>query len=137
MSIELRRFSKIEIYISKHEAWSILQLFWPGNGIPETSLTDEDINFAQGLLLEAIDASYKMGYVHIVYDQFYGKIPGSFTDLASIIRSFAKKAARHWFRHLGRKTLNSAEIYAAVRQQIALNFKTVMELRKQSGELVY
>jgi hypothetical protein len=132
--MSLRQFSKGEIYISKHEAWSILQFFWPQNGLAEASLNDQDINFAQGLLLEAIDASYAMGYLELVYNTFYLKIPGSFGDIRSMIKSFAKKAAKHWFKNLGRKTLESAEIYTSVRNAIARNFRSVLLARKETGE---
>ena len=100
-------------------------------------MTDQDINFAQGLLVEAIDASYKMGYVHIIFDSFYGKIPGSFSSIRDICKSFIKKAAKHWFKHLGRKKLEDAEIYVAVRNQLALNFRSVLDIRQETGELIY
>jgi hypothetical protein len=109
MPAELRRFSADEIYISKHEAWSILKFFWPEKSLAESDLTDQDINFAQGLLLEAIDASYKMGYVEIIYDKLFLKIPGSLTDVKKMVKAFVKKAARHWFKYLGGKSLDVGE----------------------------
>lgn len=133
----LRHFSASEVYISRHEAWSILRFFWPNNTLAEQDLTDQDINFAQALLLEAIDASYAMGYVHIVFDTFYGKVPGSFVDVQKMVKEFSKKAAKHWFKHLGSKSLANAEIYAAVRNQIAGNFGVVLRLRQDTGELDY
>jgi hypothetical protein len=134
---DLRRFSPNEIYISKHEAWTILKFFWPWMTLTENDVTDADVNFAQGLLLEAIDASYQMGYVQIIFDTFYGKVPGSFTDVRSMVKSFVKKAAKHWFKHLGTKTLESAEIYNSVRNTIANNFSSVMRIRQDTGELIY
>jgi len=105
---DLKRFQSSEIYISKHEAWLVLKFFWPDNTIDENNLTEADINFAQGLLVEAIDASYEMGYVHIIFETFYGKIPGSFADVQKMVKTFAKKAAKHWFEHLGSKDLSKA-----------------------------
>jgi hypothetical protein len=75
MPAELRRFSADEIYISKHEAWSILKFFWPEKSLAESDLTDQDINFAQGLLLEAIDASYKMGTWKSFTISFFSRSP--------------------------------------------------------------
>jgi hypothetical protein len=135
--VDLRRFSSSEIYITKHDAWAVLEFFWPGNGLNQAELSDADVNFAQGLLLEGIDASYKMGYVHIVFDTFYGKVPGSFTEIGKLVKEFAKKAAKHWFKHLGQKSLSDAEIYVAVRNTIAGNFSPVLQVRKNTGELVY
>src|SRR5271168_1312491 len=48
---DLRRFSPSEIYITKHDAWAVLEFFWPGNGLNQAELSDADVNFAQGLLL--------------------------------------------------------------------------------------
>lgn len=131
----LRRFAKSEIYISKHEAWTILRFFFgPQCTLRETELTDDDVNFAQGLLVEAIDASYAMGYAEILFKTFYGKVPGSFTDVQSIVKSFVKKAAQHWFKHLGKKELSKAEIYDSVRNTIVLNFGTIFATRQSTGE---
>src|SRR5690242_17395395 len=98
MSVNLRRFLPGEIYISRHEAWTILKFFWPQSRLTEQELTPDDINFAQGLLVEAIDASYKMGFAHIMFDAFYGKVPGSLTDVRKLVTAFVKKAAKHWFK---------------------------------------
>jgi hypothetical protein len=136
--VGLRRFGEGEIYLSQHEAWTLLKFFWPYLRLTEKELTPSDINFAQGLLVEAIDASYKMGYVHIVYDTFYAKVPGSLAGVKSLIKSFAKKAARHWFKHVTARTnFDDVEIYDAVRGQLAVNFKSIVEIRQATGDLTY
>jgi hypothetical protein len=82
----LRKFSPDEIRISKHEAWTILTYFWPWIRLKESDLTEADLEFSQGVFLEAIDASYAMGYTQIMFETFVGKIPGSFTDIESMIK---------------------------------------------------
>jgi hypothetical protein len=136
-SMGLRQFSPDEIYIDKHEAWTILKFFWPQISISEKDLTDQDVNFAQGLLVEAIDSSYRMGYVEILFKSFYGKVPGSFTDVQTIIKDFMKQAAKHWFKHLGKKKPSEATIYEMVRVDIARNFRSVIQIRQDTGELTY
>jgi hypothetical protein len=134
----LRQFSRSEIYISDREAWAVLKFFWPQCTLKAADITEKDISFAQALLVEAIDASYAMGYAHIIFDVFYMKIPGSFTDVGKLIKEFAKKAAKHWFKHLGAKgNLANAEIYSSVRTTLSNNFKSVIEIRQQTGELIY
>jgi hypothetical protein len=133
----LRQFQANEIIISRHDAWKILKFFWPECHLPENELTDQDVAFAQALMVEAIDASYKMGYVHILYDAFYGKIPGSLGDVKDMIKEFAKAAAKHWFKHARKNDLKDAEIYSTVRVTIARNFRSVIALREQTGELLY
>lgn len=137
MSMYLKHFSPAEILISRAEAVTILKFFWPDLSLTEGDLSNEDVGFAQALLLEAIDASYKMGYVHVIFDTFYGKIPGSFVDVRKMIKSFAKKAAKHWFKHLRDKSVEDADIYAAVRATIANNFRSTISTRMATGDLIY
>lgn len=133
MGATLRNFSQNEIMITEHEAWSILRFFWQNHRIKETEITYSDMNFAQGLLVEAIDASYAMGYVQIIFDNFFAKVPGSFTDVKKMIKKLVTDSTKHWFKHLGKKKLEEATIYITVRDRIALNFRSVMEIRMQTG----
>lgn len=119
--------------ITADEAWAILRFFWQNHRIQKTEITFSDINFAQGLLVEAIDASYAMGYVQIIFDNFFAKIPGSFTDIKKMIKKVVQDSTKHWFKSLGKKKLDEATIYITVRDRIALNFRSVMEIRMQTG----
>ncbi len=134
---DLKRFSPTEIVLSNHEAWVVLKFFWPDCRLAESDLAPEDVGFAQGLLLEAIDASYAMGYVDIIFNTFYGKVPGSFVDVKNLIKDFAKEAGKHWFKHLGTKSLDNAEIYEMVRRALARNFRSVLVMRQEGGGLIY
>ena len=93
-------------------------------------MTDHVREFAQGLLLEAIDASYALGWVQIVFSVFEGifyKQPT--TSLKKVIKKFAKKAAKHWFKHVKNITdLSHIQIYEIVRIQLNQNFSTTMTL---------
>jgi hypothetical protein len=133
MGRTLRNFSQDEIAITEHEAWSILRFFWQNHRISESEITYGDMNFAQGLLVEAIDASYAMGYIQIIFDSFYAKVPGSFTDIKKMIKKLVTKSTKHWFKSMGEKKLEDATIYITVRDRVALNFRSVMEMRMQTG----
>lgn len=135
--IYLRHFKPDEILITKDDANTILRFFFVNNVPPAEQLTTEDVAFAQALFHEAIDKSYAMGYVHIIYDAFYMKIPGSFDSVRDMAKDFTKKAARHWFDHATGKDLEKPEIYAAVRGQIAANFRSVWAMRIQDLGLTY
>jgi hypothetical protein len=46
------------------------------------------MGFAQALLLEAIDKSYAMGYVHAIFDVFYMKPP---IDLQAMMKDLSRR----------------------------------------------
>jgi hypothetical protein len=137
VSIPLRHFSPDEIYISRHEAWTILKFFYSSMALTESQLTGEDIGFAQALLVQAIDSSYAVGYVQGIFDSFFMKVPGSFIDIREMIKEFVKKAAKNWFKHLGAKSLSDATIYEIVRVDIAQYAVPTIQTREQTGELIY
>lgn len=134
---KLRHFSQDEIIISSDDANLILRFFFGGDVPPAAELTGEDVEFAQALFLEAIDKSYAMGYVHIIYDVFYMKIPGSFDSVKDMAKEFAKKAAKHWFDHATGMDLDKPEIYAAIRGQLIASFRSVWKIRMDGGGLTY
>jgi len=66
--MSLRHFTPAEIVITRVEAGRILRFFFPAQSIPP-ALTDEDISYAQALLVEAVDVSAEMGYVQVLFDK--------------------------------------------------------------------
>lgn len=131
----LKHFQKNEIKITRSDARKILIFFFGGNNVPTSeSLTDEDVAFAQALLLEAIDKSYAMGYVEAVFNSFYMKVP---TDIAEMMKDFARNAAKNWFDHAAGKDLSNPKIYEMVRVTISNNFSQVWAIRMGGGDLTY
>ena len=135
--IYLRHFTKNELLLSPQDASRVLRFFFPAQPMPSTQLTDEDVGFAQALLLQAIDSSTQMGYVQILFDKFYAKPPSDFSFLKDLAVAFCKRAARNWFRHATGADLANPQIYDSVRATIARNFSSVWSIRCQSGELTY
>jgi len=82
-------------------------------------INDNARGFAQGLLVAAIDASYTMGYVQIIFDSFLR----SPFDAGKLIKSFGKKAAKHWFKNAKGVDLMDAKIYEVVRISISNSFR--------------
>ena len=130
----LRHFQKDEIRITRADARNIVVFFFRNNVPPAASLTDEDVAFAQALLLEAVDKSYAMGYVEALFNSFYMKVP---TDIAEMVKDFVKKAATNWFDHATGKDLSNPKIYESVRVMISNNFSTVWRIRMSAGDLTY
>src|SRR6266700_1839839 len=124
--VGLKRFKKEDILITREGARKILIFFFGSNVPPSDNLTDEDVSFAQALLLEAVDKSYAMSYVQAVFDTFYMKIP---TDIGEMIKDFAKKAAKNWFDHATGRDLSKPHIYHNVRVMITANFRETWQMR--------
>ena len=137
MSLQLKRFPPDEIRLTKEQAWRILRFFWPDTSILPADLTDEDRSFAQGLLVEAIDGSYHMGYVERLFKSFYMKAPASWSDVDDMVKGFAKAALKHWFKHATQSDLANPQIYENVRLTLARNFRSTWKIRELTGELTY
>jgi len=135
--IYLRHFDKDEILITRDQARRTLVFFFGSNVPPTEQLTDGDVAFAQALLLEAIDKSYAMAYVHALFDAFYGKVPTSPDWIKDAVEAFAKKAAKNWFVHATGKDLSNPKICISIRGQITSNFQSVWQIRMNGLDLTY
>jgi hypothetical protein len=137
-ALGLRHFTKDEIYVSQDDARALLRFFFPTEQVPDAgALTDEDRGFAQALLLEAVDKSYAMSFVQDIYDVFYGKVPTGFDVIKDMLKDFVKKAAKTWWDHATGKDLADPKIYNAVKVALTANFRSIWNIRMQTGELTY
>lgn len=131
--VNLRKFTPDEIIFDDEQIITILLFFFPGY---DSSLNSFVMNhsmreFSQGLLLEAVDSSYAMGYVELVAEMVAGLIKKPTSEkMRKVLKDFAKKAAKHWFKHLEQITdLSKIKIYETVRRQLSDNFKTEFIMR--------
>lgn len=136
MSAYLQHFHAAQLRLTRAQAAQILEFFFPDQPVSPDSLTDDDIGFAQALLVEAIDASDEMSYVQILFEKTYMKAPSA-SIIKSLAKSFLKQAAKQWFRHATGKDWDDPKIYESVRRTISRNFKSIWGLRLQTGELTY
>ncbi len=60
---------------------------FPDQQVSEPQLSDEDISFAQALLIEAVDSSREMGYVQILFEKAAYKVP---TDKIYLILKYTR-----------------------------------------------
>jgi hypothetical protein len=136
---KLKHFAPSELVLSPEETLAVYRFFWPDKNFSGIgALTDKDREFAQALLVEAIDASCTMGIVEDIYNRFFMKIPGSFKDIAkSAVKIAAKAIAARWFGRCRLTDPSKARIYESIRRTLARNFRTVIELRLSTGELDY
>jgi hypothetical protein len=120
------KFKSEELIFDEDETKEVLKFFYPNHGafIEQAVINCDVRGFAQALMVEAVDASFALGYVKIVYDVFYMKPP---TKFGKALTKFGRKAAPHWFKHVTTTELINAKIYDAVGVIIARNFRSAFE----------
>ena len=137
MAARLRQFKQDELLFDQGQSWSILKFFFLDPGVQPNSLTTKDRAFAQALLVEAIDASYDMGFIEIIFSVFMNKTPASTKGIAKLMKKFLEKTAEHWFRHATKDNLRNPRIYESVRVSLARNFSTPWRIRRNGLPLDY
>ena len=128
--IQLKSFSKAELIFGDAETRAVLKFFFEADGqiIDAVPVTDSLRNFAQGLLVEAVDASYALSWVEVAFRWAVNPGPG----LKKALEKLGRKAARHWFRHLKDQSLLQAKIYERVKDQLARNFRSPFRILIQA-----
>lgn len=122
--VTLHHFNEGELVFDENETKEILKFFFLSlrQRIELTAMTTELREFAQGLLVEAIDATYALGYVEVIFKTFYN--PGH--GMAKVLSKAGGKLAKHWFKHATQRDLIKAKISSRVRDQLAQNFASVL-----------
>jgi len=124
--IHLRKFKKEELIFDEEETKVILRFIFKSrhNLIDNLSINDQIREFAQGLLLEAIDGSYALGFIHSLFGGAFN--PGAAAK--KIFTKFARKALKHWFKHASAKDLMNIKIYDIVRKQLERSFSSNLDM---------
>lgn len=136
----LRQFRADEVILDDVETRAVLSFFWPERRqqLQDMTVTAADRAFAQALLVEAVDATLTMGVVEELYRRFFGRVPRSFQSIATSVLKVIRRALHsQWLRTRSVVDPSRIRIYENVRVTLARNFRSVLELRLQSGELVY
>lgn len=127
-AVHLKKFKDSDLIFNDQETIEILKfIFKSKRDTVETLTVDRDLReFAQGLLVEAVDASYALGFVEAAVRSLVRPRQG----VRSIIKKFGKKASKHWFKHATASDLRNIEIYEIVRGQLAVNFARILRMHK-------
>lgn len=132
MAPQLRRFDDPkEVILSEEDAYYILIFFWESPKLAPENITTNDIKFAQGILLEAIEASYNMGFIEALFESYKVMFTHKF---AKALNTFIEKALKNWFKHATQTDLMNVTIYSSVKNTIALNFRSVWEIRVTTND---
>lgn len=121
--IQLKQFKQDDLLFNEEETRIILKfIFKPADHelIDSMPMSDYLRGFSQGLLVEAIDASYAIGYVKSLFVSTANPTKGAIT----IIKKFGKKAAQHWFKNASSLDLQNVKIYDFIIDNIARTFRS-------------
>ena len=122
--IHLRKFKEENLIFAEEETVIILKFIFKNRHdvIDQIDINNRVRAFAQGLLLEAVDASYALGFVEALVRSTVS--PGA--GAQKVLKKFGKKALQHWFDHATAKDLMQIKIYERVREQLDFNFGRVL-----------
>jgi hypothetical protein len=123
-SVTLRGFGESELILGEDQTREVLKFFFATSAdhklIDSLTVSTALRAFTQGLLVEAIDASYAMGFVEILFRS----VSNSTKNALKIIKDFGKRAAKHWFKHATARDLFDVKVYESVRVSLGRSFKT-------------
>lgn len=141
---QLRQFKVEELIFDEEETRIVLKfILEPADHefIESLTVNDEVRGFAQGLLVEAIDASYAVGFIDAIFRTTANPTKGAI----KILKSFGRKAAQHWFKNASVHDLQDVKVYDFIRVNIANQFRKPLKLiviaslpgKKQGAFLAY
>lgn len=124
--IYLQKFKENELIFDETETIIILKFTFKNHHdlVDRLEINNRIREFAQGLLAEAVDASYALGFVHSLFGGVFN--PGA--GFKKILTKFGRKALKHWFKHAAAKDLMSIKIYEIVRRELERSFTTPLKL---------
>ncbi len=122
--VHLKKFKTNELIFNEEETVVILKFIFKNqhNNIDLLNVTDPVREFAQALLVEAVDSSYAFGFV----DALFRSVTNPRARAKKVLTKFSKKALKHWFKHAKAQDLMSIKIYDKVREQLAWKFGRVL-----------
>jgi len=122
---QLRQFKQEELLFNNNETIIILKFIFPVSDhqtIDSLTVNQKLRNFSQGLLVEAIDASYNIGFIESIFRSTSNPAQGAM----NVLKKFGRRAAKHWFDHTSLDDLQDVKIYDFVRVGLARNFRTAL-----------
>lgn len=125
--VHLRVFSRSELIFDEMETKEILKFFFKADrqAIESCEITEGLRNFAQGLLVAAMDASFAMGWIEVTFR--WAANPGA--GMKKTMKKLAKAASKHWFKHLkAGQSLEDANVYESIRDPLARSFRSPLQI---------
>lgn len=128
---QLKHFTPNEIIITPDEARDIYRFMFKEHAEIMATLEKKKelqhfhMEFAQALLVEALDRTYDAGFLEALFKSMTDK-KRTINSAKKLLQKFGKKAFKHWFKHATEDDLwDDPEIYETVRVFIRRNWHQV------------
>ena len=99
------------VVIDAEEAASIYKLFCRET-IDPTSLKPSHIAFLQAAIMAAIDGSFAIGFVNVIFDAAFMKPVFDARSFLRVLRKLAKDTLKHLFKNAKDKPITDVKVYA-------------------------
>lgn len=127
----LDKYRNMRIVISAADAQRILQFIFPNaQPVPVASIDQNDIRFAQALIVEAAEASARIGFIQSLWE----KAVSPTARPMGLVKTIVKSALRYLNRPTTVQQAADSPDYQMVLYQIANNFGSVWRYRVQTGD---
>jgi hypothetical protein len=87
---QLFEFNSSQIVLTHQEAWCVLAYFFDHPGVRPADLKENDLSFAQALILEAIEQSYGANFIRSNYPTYLSK------EIQKVVVSVLTKTGGRW-----------------------------------------
>ena len=131
---KLRTFDLDELLFDEEETRIVLKFIFAETHhefISSLPMNDRVRELAQALLVEAIDASHAIGYVHGLFRSVKNPVKGALT----ILKNFGKEAKQNWFKYASVSDLQNAKVYNFVLDYIGGYFIEPLHIKVAKNEL--
>ncbi len=125
-------YDEWHIVINRREASAILEFFFQYMKFPVSLITTTDREFAQALLISAVDSTYLLSWTEKMISVAM-KPPASFAGAALSLSWAVATAGFTFFQYATAKDLKDMKIYKMVRDALASGYKAAAINRLASG----
>ncbi|MEZ5424777.1 MAG: hypothetical protein R2747_00810 [Pyrinomonadaceae bacterium] len=131
-------FSAGQIVLDAQEAWYVLDFFFGQiGGRNSADLTENDISFAQALIIEAIDRSYLVRFRRREIGRVEAPV-WSEIIITEIVRAVLIKTNGSWnWAAVATSLLKYPKVHSLARKSLSHSFGWVWQNRVSTGKLAY
>jgi hypothetical protein len=134
MSYKLRRPTPRRYVLTAQEAHRVLTFFF-GKGnvrLPVAGLTWDDLEFAQAMLVEGIEATARLSLAMKIIEIFI-----SDGNIKSILKKLIRMGFKGWFKDAKGDDLKDPKIAKTVRNRIGGGCKVAWQNRLEAGDSIW
>jgi hypothetical protein len=123
--------------LDQNEAYDILTWVFGSSKVTAAQLNDTDRGFAQALLMELLDASFKLGFTEALFKASAKITKGARSVIIAFLKGAGKNLVTYKDKDDLKKMMEDPKIYKMALDTLARNFKSVWKIREATGELTY